>query len=93
MTLVGLPADFGFAHEVIDCTGVRQFFEHAVGREGLMLLAALMEKHLVLNSMQFWEVMSMLASSLVSIAVAMSALHALHAIMPSVCNTLPSRRT
>ncbi len=63
-----------------------------VAKEGLMLLVALMEKHVSLNSMQSWEVMSMLASSLASSAVAILALHALHAIMLSVCNTPPNRR-
>ncbi len=92
MTLVGLPADFGFAHEITICIGPKQLFEHAVGNEGLSLLVELMEKHVILNSMQFREVMSMLALLIAFTAVPMSALHALHAIMLSVCNTLPSRR-
>ena len=51
-----------------------------------------MEKHVILNSMQSWEAMSMLALSLAFTAVAMSALHALHAIVLSVCNTPPNMR-
>jgi len=52
MTVVGLPANFGFAHEVTGCTSLRQLSEHAVGKEGLRLLVEVKEKHVILNSMQ-----------------------------------------